>query len=607
MHAQKNLKHVVIIFVTLFCAGTIGVQAQTDFARHIISENAIRAAYVRAADIDRDGDIDVASTSSDADLVAWWENKGSDSFTRHDIDTQSPFPNFIFLVDLDRDLDVDVITTDHQDHLVSWYENDGEQNFVRHDVVTQFLQPSSVYVIDLDQDGDLDLLATAWASGELAWFANDGRQHFQKHVFGQNFFYARFIYPGDLDNDGDLDIVTSGAYMGLSFDWWENDGDQNFIHHNLDNQIDAAQIVLIDIDQDNDLDILNPSVATNQIMWWENNGQKNFQKHIVEENFVNAHGANAADLDGDGDIDLIGCSPSGKILAWWENDGQQNFQKHIIDANLEGSIFIELFDMNADGAIDIVTQSIPNNLIVWYENLMKPPVISATVKFLPPFLNSKIKFGFTAAFIELPDPFNVHKIDKGSISITAIEGQQLINPIPAKDCPWLFVDQNRNGKEELMIIFSRSKMIEAVGDRTSWLDFALTGSVEGKTFQGYDSIRVFNWHCPVSLEKSDEYLDESEPIPFPQDFELGQNYPNPFNLETYIDYQLPEESHTTIKIYNLRGQEIKTLEDEQKHAGYHSVRWDGRDNNGNLVVSGAYFYQIKAGEFVAIKKLVVLK
>lgn len=90
-------------------------------------------------------------------------------------------------------------------------------------------------------------------------------------------------------------------------------------------------------------------------------------------------------------------------------------------------------------------------------------------------------------------------------------------------------------------------------------------------------------------------------------FDLKQNYPNPFNADTYIGYQLQEASEVVIEIYNMLGQQIRTLVNEDKAAGYYTVQWDGRDNNGDLVVSGIYFYQIKAGDFIAIKKLVVLK
>ena len=81
------------------------------------------------------------------------------------------------------------------------------------------------------------------------------------------------------------------------------------------------------------------------------------------------------------------------------------------------------------------------------------------------------------------------------------------------------------------------------------------------------------------------------------EFSLKQNYPNPFNPETTIRFQLPEASHVVLKIFNLVGQEVKAVVDEQYQAGEHSVQWDGKDDKGNVVSSGMYFYQIKANDF----------
>ena len=80
----------------------------------------------------------------------------------------------------------------------------------------------------------------------------------------------------------------------------------------------------------------------------------------------------------------------------------------------------------------------------------------------------------------------------------------------------------------------------------------------------------------------------------PREFQLFQNYPNPFNPETEIRFALPQASHIVVKIFNLLGAEIRSLVDEQRETGYHRVRWDGKDNHGNAVSSGIYFYHLNA-------------
>jgi len=93
----------------------------------------------------------------------------------------------------------------------------------------------------------------------------------------------------------------------------------------------------------------------------------------------------------------------------------------------------------------------------------------------------------------------------------------------------------------------------------------------------------------------------------PESFNLTQNYPNPFNTETTIKYDVKENARTKIKIYNLQGQEIKTLLNEYKYAGSYYVTWNGRDNAGTVVSSGIYICTMKTSKYVKSIKLVFLK
>jgi hypothetical protein len=99
----------------------------------------------------------------------------------------------------------------------------------------------------------------------------------------------------------------------------------------------------------------------------------------------------------------------------------------------------------------------------------------------------------------------------------------------------------------------------------------------------------------------------------PSEFNLSQNYPNPFNPETTIAYQLPKSRFVTLKIYNILGQEIKTLINEEKDIGKHTALWDGTNNTGVKVASGIYIYRFKAMEeggkveFMKVRKMVFLK
>ena len=96
----------------------------------------------------------------------------------------------------------------------------------------------------------------------------------------------------------------------------------------------------------------------------------------------------------------------------------------------------------------------------------------------------------------------------------------------------------------------------------------------------------------------------------PKEFSLEQNYPNPFNPITNIIYSIPKKSHVDVRIYNLIGREIKMLVNEEQEAKYYNIFWDGKDNSGNSVSSGMYFFRMVAQspqkQYVKTRKMILL-
>ncbi len=85
------------------------------------------------------------------------------------------------------------------------------------------------------------------------------------------------------------------------------------------------------------------------------------------------------------------------------------------------------------------------------------------------------------------------------------------------------------------------------------------------------------------------------------------NYPNPFNPETTISFGLTEAGYTTLNIYNIAGQKIATLVQDELSAGTHSITWDGTTSNGANVASGMYFYRLQSGDYSITNKMVLMK
>ncbi len=156
--------------------------------------------------------------------------------------------------------------------------------------------------------------------------------------------------------------------------------------------------------------------------------------------------------------------------------------------------------------------------------------------------------------------------------------------------------------------------------------FNALGAVDNlrRRFVGQDAARSFpykEWNMPVDtwtnaeLKTQDQETDPytsltaiGEPKSIPREFKLNQNYPNPFNPTTTISFALPEAARVTLSIYNVLGQKVRTLiNNQQATAGTHVRQWDGRDDAGHQVASGIYFYKLEAGKFSSIRKMVLMK
>jgi hypothetical protein len=93
----------------------------------------------------------------------------------------------------------------------------------------------------------------------------------------------------------------------------------------------------------------------------------------------------------------------------------------------------------------------------------------------------------------------------------------------------------------------------------------------------------------------------------PETFALYQNFPNPFNPETTIHYDLPVDTEVELVIFNVLGQKVRTLVDQKEKAGAKSVPWNGCDDRGLPLGSGTYLLRMRSGDFLEVKKMVLLR
>ena len=102
-------------------------------------------------------------------------------------------------------------------------------------------------------------------------------------------------------------------------------------------------------------------------------------------------------------------------------------------------------------------------------------------------------------------------------------------------------------------------------------------------------------------------IEEELGAPIVETYKLKQNYPNPFNPSTAISFDLPTDTHTTLNIYNIKGQLVKTLVNDEFKAGSYTIQWDGKDNEDEIIGSGIYFYKLEAGDYTETRSMVMLK
>jgi plastocyanin len=171
----------------------------------------------------------------------------------------------------------------------------------------------------------------------------------------------------------------------------------------------------------------------------------------------------------------------------------------------------------------------------------------------------------------------------------------------------------------------------AVGDNIRWTNYgphahtvtsdAKTSWNSGSIGPGESFIYRFNnpgfypYHCEnypsmtgtIVVEATSDVRDETGSRERPSAFTLSQNHPNPFNPTTEIEFTLAKSSFVTLLIYDILGRSVTTLISEQLTPGYKSVVWDGRDEQGNQVASGIYFYRVTADDYSLTRKMVLVK
>jgi len=358
--------------------------SDSEWPRHDVDTNYPGAGPVFAADMDRDSDMDVLCVSRGENKITWWENRTDEGlgYIEHTVTSNYGEAIDVYAADIDRDGYLDIIGVARKDNDVTWWENNGYASSWNEHVIDDNMKlPSAVHVADINRDGWPDVVATSSTDRAVYWFENDatpGNGTWLRHTAMEHATYypvQDVLYVEDIDGDGDPDILLGkkGYYPLFS----ENaDGvGGSWVHHAIrvaDKK--SADLGISDIDADGDLDFLGISNFDNGVYWFENTGgdDSSWIEHEVDEQFISPRSVCVNDFDGDGDMDAIVMNESGGNLALWKNkmihrNATFDYGTMIKDTLMNPRDLVTV-DINRDGLLDVVTASQDDNRIALFTN-----------------------------------------------------------------------------------------------------------------------------------------------------------------------------------------------------------------------------------------------
>lgn len=410
------------------------------WTRHIVSSSANRAQKAVSADVDADGDIDMLSASGADSKIAWYENTGGSPpvFVTHVITTTASNAKWVKTADIDGDGLLDVLSASEGNGQIRWYRNTGavpptfESFTVSINSGAKVVEP-----VDFDLDGDLDLLSCGIGADQIMYHENKGGSPltWSTYVISTAADNPLTVFPADLDNDGDPDLL-SASFMDNKIAWYENRsihrgqrfaGLQTVINAGPTNGPWAVRIA--DLDLDGAPDLVSAFPYTDSIQWHQNMpGDPNpwitrdvsiaapsvrsvavgdinadghpdivaateadnsvsvhyssgaaiptFTRSVVYPFLSGARAAEIADLDGDGDLDIASCARAGDQVAWHENLGGSPpmWNTHFITSAADGAEAIAIADIDRDGRPDLVTGWENADTVAWHRNLGGSPL-----------------------------------------------------------------------------------------------------------------------------------------------------------------------------------------------------------------------------------------
>jgi|GEM_PF-6825151 len=366
---------------------------QVTFQNQLIQAFSGTASGATIADIDGDGDLDIAACSFTE--LYWFENNGSGSFTVIPLPLNNSATR-VACFDQNNDGFMDIWVDMSGNDPAEVYLNDGSQNFT---IVPVLIAQDVQQQTDINHDGDIDLLNITRINDWLLWreAACDGYRNLSFVPRIAN----RAAAAADLDNDGDTDFVTSSSLGAQLY--------ENFAHFNyLRTPFDAVNTVALELADLNGDGFIDPIFAESfsGIVWYQTSLAGGDSLAFGNSNSIAALDQDprdviATDLDGDGDPDIAAVSRNDDKVVWYENrlnEATNDFGSEQLVSNIaDGPVKVLSGDLDGDGDMDLLTLSTNDDEVNWFENTGNPVGVSSEEDLLP------TRFSLNQNY---PNPFN---------------------------------------------------------------------------------------------------------------------------------------------------------------------------------------------------------
>ncbi len=335
----------------------------------------VRARDVASADVDNDGDLDLAVVHDGTRDIYILMNNGDGTFTPDSTYAVDKWALKICAADFNYDGDIDLAVANFSDSSLSVLMNLGEGVFGPD---TQYLlggTPLSVTAADLDGDGDWDLITALYDADSFTILWNNGQGIFDTDTSYATGDGAASVCAADINGDGTLDLITTGTFSYKVF-IHINDGDNKFpLDTSYWSYKYPRRLELADLDGDNDLDMATTHYESDTISVYFNTGEGIFEPYVTYVAGDDVRSIRAGDLDGDLDLDLYTANMNSDDVSVLWNDGNGNFPERTDFPTGDGPFSALASDLDGDGDLDLATANLSNSVTVLF-NHQKPEVLA---------------------------------------------------------------------------------------------------------------------------------------------------------------------------------------------------------------------------------------